>query len=557
MYVDEISANRLDSNSSKVILIGSYFGTSNFGDILQLKGAIKFHKKVTGLEPVVILDTLNLSKDVDNVNDFRKKLEVETIIFIDKNNILNISEFRLQPLRTAMQILHLHLYGGGFMNKYWGGFVTSVVEYFHEAFKVKNYIISGQQVSQDYAKEFIDHCSKLKPLIVGVRDYDSLTNVENSGINVHFSFDDALEELLAIKVKVLQTTCRKTVLLHMNASSYTSKEDSDNSNFLLSNVLKLKENAPSYELCLLNAYNDQRYEVSDTMYTLVKFEDKFPYATYRVLDLTKVAYDENVTSGLELLNAEFAVSSSYHVTLLLQLIGVPCHLISSNEFYDQKRASLSVKGTLEEFLANPKEYLPDYNDKLKLRREWLLLLQNCFVQIYGAEKIIFKNIATKEIKLGTKLTIKDLMGEINRRDHEIESYYTQVEDLAREVKSRDHEIESYYTQVEDLAREVKSRDHEIESYYIQVEDLSREVKSRDHEIKAYYNQVKYLSSEISTRDVIISEINRDNLALKDTLLACNVELQSSQELVSKLTKTIESGFGYKCQKFLNKLKGKF
>ena len=231
MYVDELSAERINSDIEKVILVGSYFGTSNFGDILQLKGAIKFHKEITKLEPVIILDTLNLSKGINNVNEFRKKLEVEIIIFIDKNSIVNIGEFKLKQLSSAMQIAHLHLYGGGFMNKYWGGFVTSVVEYFHEAFKVKNYIISGQQVSQDYAKEFIDHCSKLKPLIVGVRDYDSLTNVENSGINVHFSFDDALEELLAIKVKVLQTTCRKTVLLHMNASSYTSKEDSDNSNF--------------------------------------------------------------------------------------------------------------------------------------------------------------------------------------------------------------------------------------------------------------------------------------------------------------------------------------
>ena len=88
----------------------------------------------------------------------------------------------------------------------------------------------------------------------------------------------------------------------------------------------------------------------------------------------------------------------------MQLIGVPCHLISSNEFYDQKRASLSVKGTLEEFLANPKEYLPDYNDKLKLRREWLLLLQNCFVKISRAEAVAFRSFGAEEKELKSKST---------------------------------------------------------------------------------------------------------------------------------------------------------
>ena len=34
MYVDELSAERINSDIEKVILVGNYFGTSNFEEIL-------------------------------------------------------------------------------------------------------------------------------------------------------------------------------------------------------------------------------------------------------------------------------------------------------------------------------------------------------------------------------------------------------------------------------------------------------------------------------------------------------------------------------------------
>src|SRR5690606_6909356 len=68
------------------------------------------------------------------------------------------------------------------------------------------------------------------------------------------------------------------------------------------------------------------------------------------------------------LDLALGYSCSYHVTLWLQLAGIPCWLRSSNSFYDQKSRALQVSQGLDEFLRNPK--LADHTSNLERRATW-------------------------------------------------------------------------------------------------------------------------------------------------------------------------------------------
>ncbi len=86
MYGDQETINILNLDLPKVILFGGYLGYSNFGDILQLKEAIKFHTTITTLEPVVICN-LSAIPDKDFLVRLRNWFGVRAIIFVEDHPV--------------------------------------------------------------------------------------------------------------------------------------------------------------------------------------------------------------------------------------------------------------------------------------------------------------------------------------------------------------------------------------------------------------------------------------------------------------------------------------
>lgn len=381
-YVDQATLDTLKNTRQKVILVGGDSGNSNFGDILQLKGTINFYKDESHCVPIPIFNLFNIS-DCDYINIMKKRLGIDGLIFVS-HSLMDFEDTNLELVLVDkfMNCDLCHLYGGGFLNNTWGDQILNITESVLNTFQISHYVISGQQIETSFAEKVKEHISYFKPTLVGARDYDSLANLVNLGIESIYTFDDAVEELLKIADKIPSEKTKK-ILGHMNLSSYTNASEKQAT--IIHNFETLKNLFPEYSLVLFNAFNSNHYTVTDALGTLVEMENGFPYKSYSVIDGAALAY-YGIVDDISLLAAEIAISSSYHTTLLMHLSGTPCWLISSNTYYDQKRSSLGVTGTLEDFLSSP--IVPAYDEKLQARREWNKLLLQTITSIEVSQRVV-------------------------------------------------------------------------------------------------------------------------------------------------------------------------
>ena len=83
LYADPESKVVLESSRRKILLVGGCFGTSNFGDILQLKGAVNFHKSMGWVDPVPVFSMESLSGPTHVANS-KKAYGVRAILFVSQ-----------------------------------------------------------------------------------------------------------------------------------------------------------------------------------------------------------------------------------------------------------------------------------------------------------------------------------------------------------------------------------------------------------------------------------------------------------------------------------------
>lgn len=364
LYADAESIEILRSSRSKALLLGSDFGYGNFGDLLQHMGAAA-RIRAAG-HPVVSVLTLDaLSRYVD-VLTLRKGYAVDALVFVTTAPIEEGQAQRLglRRVETVANVSLVQLYGGGFLNNVWGDFVLSVAEFFLQRLPNAQYLISGQQVSEGYEARVEAHVAKFRPLLVGLRDQDSLRRMAESGVKGEFSFDDAVEPLLGLH-EVVELRRGDGAFVHLNTSDYTGNSDALGEMRghldLLRNTLSAKG-----RVVLLQAFQDAREEVVDTLETTKRLETAFPFVDVETVLLVSAIMQRGERRVFQ---GEFGYSSSYHVTLWLQLLGIPCWLRGSNRYYEQKRAALGIEGSFEEFLASMRT--PDHGENLHLRSKWL------------------------------------------------------------------------------------------------------------------------------------------------------------------------------------------
>src|SRR5690606_24647007 len=128
------------------------------------------------------------------------------------------------------------------------------------------------------------------------------------------------------------------------------------------------QDAARHEVTVFQAFRDSRQDVFDSSETIKRLDYLFPFHEYRTIDLVGLLFDQSSSNKQIKLDLALGYSCSYHVTLWLQLAGIPCWLRSSNSFYDQKSRALQVSQGLDEFLRNPK--LADHTSNLERRATW-------------------------------------------------------------------------------------------------------------------------------------------------------------------------------------------
>ena len=130
------------------------------------------------------------------------------------------------------------------------------------------------------------------------------------------------------------------------------------------------------ELVLLNAYDDRRPEVLDTLASLRLFDDAFPFDRYEVVDLARIALEDDlgtpdVPAAISGLHLDAAITCSYHTTMLMHVLGIPAYLIRLNDYYAQKAVLFDLPMDFAEFLSEPSRYRREFAPQVREREAWM------------------------------------------------------------------------------------------------------------------------------------------------------------------------------------------
>lgn len=372
LYADAETRQILENSSRKILLVGGCFGYSNFGDILQLKGSVNFHKSMQRFSPIPVF-AMEAISGPGYIAHAKKVYGVEGILFVSQR-FFEAEQAGLFLQADFCGMDAMHLYGGGFLNEKWGSYVLSVAEFLLQNLEIRNYAISGQQVDAEFSERTADHINTFRPAFVGVRDYQSSRFLESQGIFPEFSFDDAYDQLALIASKVPRSSSEKA-LIHLNLSGYTGNVSKEQE---LVHALTVIGSNCQNGIVAFNAYNEKGFEVVDTIRSIALLENDFPFHDYVVVDGSALAF-RGFIGNFETLNVGIAFSCSYHVALFMHLIGVPCYLNSNNSFYDQKRVALDCAESLEQFIKEKR--VPDYSGRIEMRKTWLGKLKGYFLGV--------------------------------------------------------------------------------------------------------------------------------------------------------------------------------
>ena len=376
-------------NSKAVYLYGSNMGYSNFGDILQLKNEIWYHQKMGKFTPIVFL-RLNAPYGYGHEPQNLEWFNVEHICYIADDNIKKPKG--LQEIKPGSVTPHLfHVYGGGFLNSFWGKEMLNEILTIKNHLKVEKYFFSGQQISKEMAQHLSKELNGREPFVFGVRDKESLEYMQAfaPNINVRFSFDDITEimnewvtkQKSGVKSR-LKSRVSPTALWHFNTTKYVAASN----DVLAMRIHKLKK-LHDYNAVLLQSYNDGSGETKDTLQTVVNMENSFPYTSYRVLNLAQLALDINPLRDAfpDIINtiggAKIAVASSYHTAMLCVLLGIPSYLMVENEYYQQKQKALGLEVSFDRFIEEPVLRNEMIYSQMNERLDWLTHINNLLVDI--------------------------------------------------------------------------------------------------------------------------------------------------------------------------------
>lgn len=364
LYADEVSAAALRTDRPRVLLLGGYLGYPNFGDILQLKGAIHWHREFSGLEPVVLCD-LAAATDKDFTARLRQWFGTEAILAMS-DDAVDASKAGLTLFSDAAPAGHLHVYGGGFLNRLWGPRVLRFAELLHERFGVGHYVMSGQQAEDGLLPALQAHIERCRPILVGGRDRATVELLARTGAPSAYSFDDAAEQMQRLATDLTASpaaqrdpaaTSRngRQLLLHLNASTYADQSPR-RLDALAARLTLLGQwcgrgalERADPNVTLLHAYNDARIaDVSDTLGTVQRLDDRFPFWDYRVLHLGRLAYELGagapgaLASPPILRSSGAALTCSYHAAMLCMMLDIPVWLETRNAYYRQKAQGLGL-----------------------------------------------------------------------------------------------------------------------------------------------------------------------------------------------------------------------
>jgi hypothetical protein len=385
------------------ILVGSYDGSGNYGDIAQLDAALGL---IGGLDPDLLVLPVVERQFAATHESMAAELihRPRHVLYFDAGGDPGGEDLVPVGPPQGVSLAISYLYGGGFLNPSWGArklaMLGAVEDLLAGAGRVVR-IASGQQVDHGWIQSLDPADAELlrRFELWGARDDASALALGELGARgpAFNGGDDALGILTATESR--QAPARPGPLevnLHFAEHEWVTDRPDAAREFdagLLAELARLA--GRPLKVRPLLAYLDPRIDERPGL-------ERFAAAcTEQGVELTEpcVLRPTGIEETLdELSGAALTVSSSYHVALTSLLLAIPTAILRDNDYYSQK-----AQGLLGDF-GLPPEFSPRSDD-----------------DPVGAASAIAPHLLDPEVRERTRRRLEAAAGRVRRRRVETEA----------------------------------------------------------------------------------------------------------------------------------------
>lgn len=349
-----------------MLLVGSYDGSGNFGDVLQMASAIE---TVAGAArsplPIAVVERETYAHHTHLLNEYPRLLSRAAFVHYheggeaDEDGLIEL-ETASAPGRAA-----LLLYGGGYVNGWWGARKVAHATAGERLIgDVRLPVVaSGLQVEEStVAPGGAAHELLSRVRWLGARDVISLKHVQTHlDVPAELTGDDAVPYLRFPPVAV-----EPIVNLHVNAGEWVSDDAGAMAERMARLLRGLGEGSQTpLQLQPVIAYEDPRVSERAVVERLLKeYREAFRESGLNPIPALDLLADASHGELARFRRASLTVACSYHVTLASLLAGTPAVLLADNAYYDQKAAGLRDLFGLDERLVGVDGTAADIGDVL-------------------------------------------------------------------------------------------------------------------------------------------------------------------------------------------------
>lgn len=339
-------SERIAGAKSVVMLVGSYDGSGNYGDVLQMAAAIDTVRRLPGRPlPLAVVEHETAAHHQGLMARYRRLFDGAAFAYFEDGRGAPVDGLEQLADGSVSAPAVVHLYGGGHLNEWWA---ARKAEHHTAAMRLVGerslpVTASGLQIDEAAAGPGGPVHDLLSATSwIGLRDGRSLelarTLLVRDGAPPVLGGDDATPLVSSSE----PAKAGAVVNLHLNMGGWVS-EDPGRRAATVARILGALGDAHDGPLTLrpVIAYEDPR--ISERA-GLERFLDDHGGDLERD-GLVPVApldlLEDAVGGGLAVFRrARVTVCCSYHVALTSLLAGIPAVLVSSNRYYDQKAAGL-------------------------------------------------------------------------------------------------------------------------------------------------------------------------------------------------------------------------
>jgi hypothetical protein len=353
------------SSPAAIVIIGSFDGSGNFGDVAQFLEQYRMILSTGTSVPVLAIVELRYRDVLERLVKMSPALHAVHYGYFDNpsGNAAPGDMTDLFPLRQLPGRVLFHFSGGGYANRMWArrkaAMYLAARRLVWDAEGSRPYVrlaASGLQMDEDGA---IDLAILRETEVLGTRDARSLEVATLMGAKyATFSGDDALGLLLesARHTPTASMSASGVINVHVSTESYVTPNSARRLDVVVDILGRLAQRSEVSQINLIVAFGDERIserDVATQTAAMIGGMTELRRASVDVVDITR-----RLLSGESVLPAaQFCVSSSYHVALSSIVAEVPTVLMWSGDYYREK-----AEGLAELFDLPPELLLDDRSD---------------------------------------------------------------------------------------------------------------------------------------------------------------------------------------------------